>query len=888
MRLFQLYLLLIFSILLFSVNDSYGQDTDGDGLSDSDEINIYTTDPTKPDTDGDGLTDGFEIDNLDVANPGNDAPGYDPLTADVDDDGLLDGEETQGTANSILSQVANPNILSPFLRDSDGDGISDGDEFNHPTFDFDPTLFDTDDDNLDDGRELELGTDPSNPDTDGDGLSDGDEANFLIGIGSDPLKSDTDGDGISDGQEFNQGTDPTKIDSDGDGLDDDEEIARNTFPLDADSDNDGLTDGAEVNTHNTNPLEADSDGDGCEDNQEVLSGSDPNDPSENTGQFYIDNDGDGFGDPSSFVISCETPVGYAANANDCNDNNPNLGAPQTWFRDNDGDGFGADGQTITNCSQPAGYVAQGGDCNDSNDEIYPGAPTQPNGLDNNCDGIIEKFNQQITFEVIANKVFTDGSFTLAVTASSGLPVTLSAEGPITISGQEVTIIGAGVASITASQAGNASYNAAENVTRTFEIVKGSQILTFDPIPDATFGDPDIQLFATVSTGLPITFTIQGSGTFNADTSAVIINAAGTVTVTARQLGNANFNPSEAIQRTFDIQKADQILEIENKTLFQDAVFDSLKYPLSVAVSSGLLPNVEVTGPAILEDDSVVITGAGLVTVIATQDGNENFNAAVPDTVSFSIFKRTQDITMDSLQAVVVSSPFVLLNASTSENLPVTYLVEGPVNLMNDTLFIENAGIVTVEAFNPGNENINPTDTIRQTFCINPLPPTVLITLAEPDSVVVSSSSAENIAWYSNGALLPDENEQFITVVDTGYYEVFANVNVEGCFSANSDTISFNVIDPVTGISKSFDKGLIELYPNPVSSSITINVPLELSSAKPEIFVFTLQGSRILEIPIQRSGNQWSALHDISTLAPGVYILGMTIEERFTVFRIIKD
>lgn len=38
-------------------------DSDGDGLSDYDEINKYFTDPKNPDTDGDGFTDGAEIKN---------------------------------------------------------------------------------------------------------------------------------------------------------------------------------------------------------------------------------------------------------------------------------------------------------------------------------------------------------------------------------------------------------------------------------------------------------------------------------------------------------------------------------------------------------------------------------------------------------------------------------------------------------------------------------------------------------------------------------------------------------------------------------------------------------------------------------------------------------
>ncbi|OGH73731.1 MAG: hypothetical protein A3C90_00975 [Candidatus Magasanikbacteria bacterium RIFCSPHIGHO2_02_FULL_51_14] len=36
-------------------------DTDGDAISDADEMNFWKTDPTKPDTDGDGFADGWEV-----------------------------------------------------------------------------------------------------------------------------------------------------------------------------------------------------------------------------------------------------------------------------------------------------------------------------------------------------------------------------------------------------------------------------------------------------------------------------------------------------------------------------------------------------------------------------------------------------------------------------------------------------------------------------------------------------------------------------------------------------------------------------------------------------------------------------------------------------------
>jgi uncharacterized repeat protein (TIGR02543 family) len=109
-----------------------------------------------------------------------------------------------------------------------------------------------------DGYLLERGH-PTNPlvaDSDGDGLTDGEE----FTLGSHPLVGDTDGDGLTDAEEVRlTSTNPTLADTSGNGTSDAEE----------DADGDGLSNLAEVRLHGTDPLKADTDADGLSDSEEV-------------------------------------------------------------------------------------------------------------------------------------------------------------------------------------------------------------------------------------------------------------------------------------------------------------------------------------------------------------------------------------------------------------------------------------------------------------------------------------------------------------------------------------------------------------------------------------------------------------------------------------------
>ena len=72
---------------------------------------------------------------------------------------------------------------------------------------------------------------------------------------------------------------------------------------------------------------------------------------------------------------------------DCDDQDPDVGPPVSWYRDQDRDGYGAPASEESGCVAPEGAVDQGGDCDDTSRYVYPGAPDDwYDGVDADCAG----------------------------------------------------------------------------------------------------------------------------------------------------------------------------------------------------------------------------------------------------------------------------------------------------------------------------------------------------------------------------------------------------------------------------------------------------------------------------------------------------------------------
>ncbi len=168
--------------------------------------------------------------------------------------------------------------------------------------------------------------------------------------------------------------------------------------------------------------------------------------------------------------------------------------------------------------------------------------------------------QTITFGALAEKSVSDPDFDLTATGgASGNAITYESANTsvATVSGSTVTIVGAGVTDITASQAGNANYLAAPDVIQSLT-VKENQTIVFDALSNRTYGDAPFTVSATGgASGNPVTFSGDDPTVATVSSGGdITIVGAGTLNITANQAGNAIYTAANPVVQSLTIDKTD--------------------------------------------------------------------------------------------------------------------------------------------------------------------------------------------------------------------------------------------------------------------------------------------------------------------------------------------
>ena len=232
--------------------------------------------------------------------------------------------------------------------------------------------------------------------------------------------------------------------------------------------------------------------------------------------------------------------------------------------------------------------------------------------------------QSISFpEIPGQSVFAQ--VVLEASASSGLPVSYSVlAGPATIAdGSNVTFTGYGEVFIQAEQDGDDDWYAAAEVIRNFVVTGETATVTIHDLNQIYNGSPRLVTATTDPNGLDVVITYNG-------VTNVPVNA-GNYIVTGR-VADAFY--TGAATGLLVVGKADQ-------TITFDPISDKLsttQFVLIASASSGLPVSFDAgVGPVIISGGSnVSFTGSGIVSILATQSGDGNWNPAPSVTNVFNV------------------------------------------------------------------------------------------------------------------------------------------------------------------------------------------------------------------------------------------------------------
>ncbi len=366
-----------------------------------------------------------------------------------------------------------------------------------------------------------------------------------------------------------------------------------------------------------------------------------------------------------------------------------------------------------------------------------------------------KANQ--TISVITSAPATainDATFSVAASASSGLPVAVTTSGVCTGGGTGTVIItmisSSGTCTVHYDQAGNTNYNAAPQVNETTNAVKANQTITINTNAPATAANgSDFTVAATASSGLSVTYSATGSCT-NSGATFTMTSGAGTCTVHYNQAGNADYNAAVELTEGVTALKGSQTITVTTHAPVSAA--NGSSFNVAALASSGLPVAITATGVCSGGGSGsasiTVNASSGTCMVHYNQAGDaNNWNAAPEVTENTSALPSAQAITVTT-HAPASSSMGSSFDVAANSNsgLTVSITVSGGVCSVVDhgdgtatVTVINTTGACAVHYNQAGDANYAAAPEVIESVSLDSTAPTVTINQAATQADPTNSS-----------------------------------------------------------------------------------------------------------------------------------------------------
>ena len=238
-----------------------------------------------------------------------------------------------------------------------------------------------------------------------------------------------------------------------------------------------------------------------------------------------------------------------------------------------------------------------------------------------------------------------------------------------------------------------------------------------------------------------------------------------------------------------------------------------------------------------------------------------------------IDKSPQSIIFEAIDDFTIISELIILRASSSSGLPVTFTAEGPVIVSSNLMSVLAPGPVTLTASQKGNTSYLPAESISRTFCVNPVKPIV-----RQNGNELTSTSVSGNQWYKNGDIISGATEKSLVIGDDGIYSV--QVSIDGCRSEISDEFD-GIVTGLTGINVYG----VKAYPNPTTSWISFKPANEYKEIKLQIM--DLSGNSYFHGHVQRTP-LYDFTYNTSSLVAGTYIYVITWQNQSVTGKFVKQ